>query len=158
MGGCCSVACAPIDFDGDLICDLDDLADIPSATLKKVVVKDSVGAPGRLNGSLVLKGELLIDGLAPYSSPAALLAQGEIGGFRTQVFSTVQEPTTSDTPVFTLDFAPTDCTFGGAVGARKNAKCKIVLPPPDLTVMKLTLVARGDSIVLKGVAKRADTL
>lgn len=158
VGGCCSGTCTLIDFDADLTCDVDDLAEIPSAALGKVTVKDSGGDPDRPTGSVVWKGDLFVQDLAPYFTPAALLAQGEIGGFRAEVFATVGEPTTADTPVFTLDFDPSDCTFGGPVGERKKAKCKIVLPPPHLTVLKLTLAARASSMVFKGVAKRADTV
>ncbi len=158
VGGCCSLGCSLIDFDSDSICDVDDLAELSNASLKKVTVKDSGGVPDHPTGSVVWKGELFVEGEAPYFSAAALLAQAELTGFRAEVYGTLAEPTTTDVPVVTLDFAPGDCKFGGTEGARKKAKCKIILPPPHLTVMKLTLAARSNGMLFKGVAKRADVV
>lgn len=156
VGGCCSVACTLIDYDTDGICDVDDLAEIEDATLGKLKVKDTGTDPDRPTGSLVWKGALFVEGQPPYFSTTALLGQAESTGFRAEVFATAAPPTTSDAPVYVLDFEPIDCVFGGPAGARTKAKCKKILPPPHLTVMKFILKATKSSMVMKGSAKRAD--
>ncbi len=156
VGGCCSGLCALIDFDSDGVCDVDDLADMSNADLNMVSVRDSGGDPDRPTGSLSWNGRLYIDGVAPYHSAAALLAQAESTGFRVEVHSSLDQPTTADAPVYAFDLAPSDCVFRGTVGARKRAKCKKTLPLPHLTVLKFGLSARSNAVSVKGGAKRAE--
>ena len=129
--GCCTEECIWLDYDIDDICDEDDLSELEGAVMSKGKIKDTKVTASTPNGVITATVVIEFDNSSPYPDVAAFLNQASQNGFSVMTFAGSDEPTASDTPIHSYEFAAHQCLFLGDGVSFSKVSCRDLDAPPS---------------------------
>jgi cysteine-rich repeat protein len=150
---CCSAACALVDFDGDQICDLDDLSDVGGFKVRQTTLRQNVRPHESADGSLVWQAGMLVAGVQPYLTTEGFFAQVAATGLSFSIYTTASAPNVSDPPFLAFVFAPTDCNFRKAP---RRVDCQKVFGTAPATIAHVRFDRKSKELRVKSTVSKLD--